>query len=441
MSLATMVQGLASSWSGMIQQAAVARTATADGLTTGIVAPGTSAVAVTSANSAHLLTLPVPVVNNSISFMVGANGFRLQSDTPGSVSINGVSGGGTYLTIAANSYGLAIALSTTAWVVLVWSSAGAPVQAAATITTATITTANITTGNITTAAIGTGTASVGFQSTTVARTATADGLTTGVIAPGSRNISVTSANAAHLMSLPAPVVDNVIDLGVTTNGYRLQTSDPATIGINGVTPGGGTYLQIPANTRAIAICTSATTWIVITFNSAGALTSGVAAVRGQTISPRLCHTGGIPAQVSTDGTELDIVVTELYVGQVYVPADMTVTGVSIMTGTNTNGNAKVCLFDSAGVRVAISASTDVSSFAADSYNDIAFSAAYSAKGPATYYVGIICDDNTNDLNTHTFGKFNAGKITGLVYATEAGYATITPPSTFTTALAPIASLY
>ena len=135
----------------------------------------------------------------------------------------------------------------------------------------------------------------------------------------------------------------------------------------------------------------------------------------------------------------DIVVTELYVAEVFVPANCTITGVAPFFGANTNGNAKVMLFDSAGTRVAISASTDVSGFTADAYARIAFSAPYAAVGPATYYVGIICDDNSNDLNTHVVGNFGAGKIESLVYGTEAGYATITVPTTFTTGLGPIAS--
>ena len=183
---------------------------------------------------------------------------------------------------------------------------------------------------------------------------------------------------------------------------------------------------------------------VTTLQATGAITptGGVAAAGGFSVAPRLCHTGGMPARVSTDGTELDIVVTELYVAEVFIDANCTVTGLAVFWGALTNGNAKVMLFDSAGNRVAISASTDVSAFTGDSYGTrIAFSAPYAAKGPATYFVGVICDDNTNDINTHTLGNFGAGKITGLVYATEAGYATITPPTTFTTGLGPIATLY
>lgn len=170
--------------------------------------------------------------------------------------------------------------------------------------------------------------------------------------------------------------------------------------------------------------------------------AGVASAGGFTFSPRLCHTGDNPAMVSTDGTNLSVVVTELYVAEVFIPANCTVTGAAVFWGDATEGNAKVMLFNSAGTRVAISASTDVSGFTADSYGTrIAFSATYAAVGPATYYVGVIADTNTNRINTHTLGSFGAGKITGLVYATESGYASITVPTTFTTGLGPIASLY
>lgn len=280
----------------------------------------------------------------------------------------------------------------------------------------------------------------GSQATPTARTATADGTGTGAIAAGTSSVAVTCDSASKYITLPPPVAGNSIVLNVGSNGFRLQTTDPATIGINGVS-GASSYIQVPANSQVFVWCLSATAFMVFIFTSTGGLDTGVDSYLGQTLAPALCHSGGVPATASTDGTELDVVVTELYLCEVLIPGNGPITGVNFMTGTNTNGNAKVMLFDSAGTRLAISASTDVSSFAADSYNKVPFSSVYNAKGPAKGFIGIICDDNTNDINTHTFGGFDAGKITGLVYATEAGYASITPPSTFTTGLGPIASLY
>lgn len=170
-------------------------------------------------------------------------------------------------------------------------------------------------------------------------------------------------------------------------------------------------------------------------------TTGIAAAGGFAVSPRNWHTGGAPANISTAGTNLSIVVTELYVAEVFVPANATITGVAAFWGDATEGNAKVMLFDSSGNRLAISASTDVSGHTVDAYTRVPFSATYAAKGPATYYVGIIADTNTHRINTHVIGQFGAGRITGLVYATETGYAAITVPTTFTTGYGPIASLY
>jgi hypothetical protein len=51
-----------------------------------------------------------------------------------------------------------------------------------------------------------------FRSTGQAATATADGLTTGLIPAGANFVTVTSANADHQVSLPAGVVGDVINL-------------------------------------------------------------------------------------------------------------------------------------------------------------------------------------------------------------------------------------
>lgn len=165
--------------------------------------------------------------------------------------------------------------------------------------------------------------------------------------------------------------------------------------------------------------------------------NGVAAAGGFTSSSRLIHTGGIPAQVSTDGTDATPVATEVYFAEVFIPANVTVTGVAVFNGSVASGNLKVGLADSTGAVVATSASTAMSG--TDAYQRIAFTSTYAAKGPATYYVLEFVDNDTARINTHTLGNFVAGKQTGQVYAT--GFTTITPGSTFTTALGPIASLY
>jgi hypothetical protein len=257
-------------------------------------------------------------------------------------------------------------------------------------------------------------------------------------------LTTAAAAAVSVGRLGATTPAFVIDASTATSvtGVKITSAAAAArVAVAAVSSGTNEGIDIDAKgSGTIRLGNTSTGNIVAT--RAITPTGGVAAAGGFTASARNIHTGGVPAQVSTEGTNLDIVVTELYVAEVFVPANCTVTGVAALWGTNTNGNAKVMLFDSAGTRVAISATTDVSGFTGASYGtNIAFTGTYAAVGPATYYVGVICDDNTNDLRTHILGAFGAGKVTGLVYATEAGYATITPPTTFTTGLGPIASLY
>lgn len=166
-------------------------------------------------------------------------------------------------------------------------------------------------------------------------------------------------------------------------------------------------------------------------------TGGIAPAGGFAIKTNLVHTGGMPARVATDGTDATPVITEVYYGQIFISANMTVTGVAIFNGSVASGNYKVGLFNSSGALVATSASTAMSG--TDVYQRVAFTATYAALGPATYYVGLLIDNTTARYNTHTFGDFVAAKQTGQVYAT--GFTTITLATTFTTALAPIASLY
>lgn len=167
--------------------------------------------------------------------------------------------------------------------------------------------------------------------------------------------------------------------------------------------------------------------------------SGVPAAGGFSVSPRNIHTGASKPMATTDGTDYTVVATEVLIGEAYVDANCTITGIALFNGSAVAGNVKVGLADSAGNIVATSAST--AQVGTDAYQLIPFTAPYAAKGPATYYVVVIGDTGggTSKINTHTVGSFGADKQTGATYAT--GFTAVTPPTTFTTGRAPIASLY
>lgn len=166
-------------------------------------------------------------------------------------------------------------------------------------------------------------------------------------------------------------------------------------------------------------------------------------------SARNCHTGSSAAQIAADGNNSTPVSTELYLAELYVPATTLVTGIAVFNGSDVTDNIKVGLFDVNGVL--LRASGSVAGSGADAYQRVPFSlnGANAAAttivlvGPGTYYVGTCYAAGTSRFNTFAVGNFGAGKITSLVFATN--FATtalsVTPPTTFTTALGPIASLY
>jgi hypothetical protein len=92
---------------------------------------------------------------------------------------------------------------------------------------------------------------------------TADGTGTGAITPGTQIATVTSANANHWVTLPAPVVGTLITLVSTnTTGYEIRTSAPATVGINGgVGANAESAIAGAAGTMVQLLCVSATNWI------------------------------------------------------------------------------------------------------------------------------------------------------------------------------------
>jgi hypothetical protein len=107
-----------------------------------------------------------------------------------------------------------------------------------------------------------------------AATATADGLTTGIVPDTAAHVQVTSGNADHIIALPTPSADMIgrtIVLQNAGTGYELRSNDPATVGINGGT-GAGAESAIAANVTVHATLASLTNWTAFQQTSAGVLT-------------------------------------------------------------------------------------------------------------------------------------------------------------------------
>ena len=270
--------------------------------------------------------------------------------------------------------------------------------------------------------------------TAVTAAGTTSGTATAFTASQTAWTSAASATGAILPAQPA-----------LTRPYFVRNLAASTANLNVYPPSGGTIngaaanapAVIPPGQSAVFMCqvqtTGATVWVAYLSSIAG---SGVPAQTGQTVGARTIAVGGLVPAVSTDFTDATPVATEVYIGEILVPTNMTATGVAPFHGSVASGNMKVGLADSTGAILATSVSTAI--VGTDDYQLIPFVAAV-ALLPGTYYILAFFDNNTVRYNAPPLGVFGAAKQTGQTYAT--GFTTITPPTTFTANLAQIASLY
>ena len=167
------------------------------------------------------------------------------------------------------------------------------------------------------------------------------------------------------------------------------------------------------------------------------VTGGVAASGGFSISPRTLHTGGVAPAAAADGTNVTPATTSTYYAEVFVPANVTLTGVAVFNGSAADGNVHVGLANSSGTIVAESNTTTAQS-GTDTFQRVPFTSSYAAKGPATYYVLTQNSTTTARFNAHAIGNFSAAAVTSQTYGT---FTTLSPVTTFTADVGPIATLY
>ncbi len=167
-------------------------------------------------------------------------------------------------------------------------------------------------------------------------------------------------------------------------------------------------------------------------------TLGVAPVNGQSASPRNIHTGGYPAIAAGSGNNSTPVTTETYVSEVFIPCNMTITGVAIFNGSDVTGAMTVGLADSTGAPITAAKSASTSGSGTDAYQLVPFATAYAAAGPATYFIQVQYNSATARYNTHTVGNHGVLVQTTQTYGT---FTSFTPPTTFVTNVGNMASLY
>ena len=169
-------------------------------------------------------------------------------------------------------------------------------------------------------------------------------------------------------------------------------------------------------------------------------TGGVAAAGGFSAAPRMIASQGIPARLSTDGNNSTPSTTETYITPIFVPCNMTITGVKVFNGTDVTGNIRVGLANAVtGAPIAAALTASTAGSGTDAYQTIPFAAPYAAVGPANYLVCVQYDSATARYNTHTIGTDPCIVQTGTTYGT---IPTISPlPTAFVTNVGNIMSLY
>lgn len=188
----------------------------------------------------------------------------------------------------------------------------------------------------------------------------------------------------------------------------------------------------------LAVTGAATFTGAITTTAAQVPTGGVGAAGGFTASPRCLWTGGNAANALTTGTDTAFTTTQTQIAEVYIPSNVTVTGVAVLMGSAAgNGNLNVALANSSGVVVASSATTTTSG-TSTTFTKVAFSSTYAAVGPATYYVLVQGSNASDKYRGIAAGTFGASAKTSETYGT---FTTVSAPTTFTAAAGVHAQLY
>lgn len=102
-------------------------------------------------------------------------------------------------------------------------------------------------------------------------TATADGLTTGLVAAGTVWMNITSASADHIAAIPTPTAAGQKIRGfVGANGCELRTVASSNVKINDVDCDGSFEAAIPADTYIELDATTLTTYVLRTRTKLGA---------------------------------------------------------------------------------------------------------------------------------------------------------------------------
>ena len=179
---------------------------------------------------------------------------------------------------------------------------------------------------------------------------------------------------------------------------------------------------------------------------------------GITTSGTITQTGGItsislapllvpniplgPVALASIGTNTTDVSGQLWVTDIFVPANRTVTGIGFLQGgTATTDNFLVAIYSGTGVLLGNSNTAGVVLSGANTFQQQALLSSITLPGPATYFIAIQGNGTASGaIQTvpATYPQLRTGSISGTFGTVPS---TITVPTTFTAAKAPVVYLY
>jgi hypothetical protein len=163
------------------------------------------------------------------------------------------------------------------------------------------------------------------------------------------------------------------------------------------------------------------------------------AIDGVAVAPRGIHTGGAPAIATTSGNNSTPVITETYVQELPIlPVNTLCTGVELFNGSDVTGNVTVGLANYAGVPIPGAKSASTAGSGTTAYQRIPFASPFLMLAGRRYFLQVQYSSATARYRTHTVGTHGVLVQTSQTYGTLTSF---TPPTTFVTNVANIASLY
>lgn len=190
----------------------------------------------------------------------------------------------------------------------------------------------------------------------------------------------------------------------------------------------------------LTVTTAGNATVAGTLTTTGALTT-TAGMAQSTTAPLTRWAAWVPG-VATNATSATPSATVVYLTQIFIPVNTTLTGAAVLNAATVGTNKHIfALFDSSGNVLANTTTAGTTTSGASSFQGIDFTGTYAAIGPRTYWVGLYMNGTTDRYYAiPSIGRARgmAGSVSAQTFGTVAA---VTLPTGFTADVAPVVFVY